>query len=244
MSDITDALTTKVAGKVPAWAVGIGLGVAVIAYRRWREKSSPPPSTMSDGTEAGEGATTPDDGSSPATSGGYTFPSQYTTMNPGGVIDYNGQPSGSVDTGPVNNDDWRLQAFDVVAAGGYSPVAVNEAIAGYLAGNPLTATQEAMVSIALRKLGPPPEGAPAIVRAPDKVYTPPNEWPIPAGPVRPSTPPTDGYGTPGPSGTYDVTIGGRVFHIPYTPAGTVDIHSPEYAAMEAAAAANGTVLGP
>lgn len=188
MSQVTDALTSKV-GPLPAWAWGLGLGGGIIAFRTWKAKQSTPPAAVtSDGeTAAGEANPqdgTPADGGEPGTVGNYGLPSGYQA-NPGGVIGSDGTYSGSnAPTGPDTNLDWSNMAFDILRAQGYSPLPASEAIRKYLNGEPVTPQEEGMVSLALRQLGQPPEGAPALSRANPSTATPV----APVTPISPSAP--------------------------------------------------------
>lgn len=174
MSKITDALTTKI-GPLPAWVYGLSLGVGINAVRWYRNRNAPAAEPVSDGTDDAAGATpdTPtgyDSGlgfvSAPGTVGGYTMPTSYQA-NPGGVIvDSNGGTTApTVASGPLNNGDWQRRSFDVLVAEGYAPTSVQTALTKYLTGEPVTAAEEAMVSMALRRVGSPPEGAPSLTRA-------------------------------------------------------------------------------
>lgn len=204
MSRVTDALTQKI-GPAPAWVYGLSLGVGINVVRWYRNRSAPAAIEASDGAELAAGATggtaapAPTTGyslgdpagtlSPPGSVGGFPVPSSYQA-NPGGVV----IDSGGVSTAPItssaplNNGDWSRRAFDVLVAEGNSPTAVSDALSKYLTGDPITAQQEALVSMALRRVGAAPEGAPSITRAaPAPAATaptaPPAPAPIPAAPV-------------------------------------------------------------
>lgn len=202
MSKITDALTQKI-GPAPAWVYGVTLGVGINVVRWYRNRTTAPAADdVSDGTDAAAGATgaaAPTTGyalgdpsgtlSPPGSVGGFPIPSGYQA-NPGGVIiDSTGVSSAPVATSaPLNNGDWSRRAFDVLVSEGNSPTAVSDALTKYLTGDPITAQQEALVSMALRRVGAPPEGAPSITRAaPAPAATAPTApaqpAPIPAAPV-------------------------------------------------------------
>jgi|CXWL01.1.fsa_nt_gi hypothetical protein len=197
MSKITDALTTKI-GPAPAWVYGVGLGVGINVVRWYRNRSAPAPADVSDGTDVGAEATTgaaatsagfssgnpATAGGQPGSVGGFPIPSGYSATG-GQFIDPSGGTSAPVtapDATPQNNGDWSRRAFDVLAAEGYAPVSAQDAIRKYLVGDPLTASEEAQVSIALRRIGAPPEGAPSVTRA---AATPTATAPTPFAPAVP-----------------------------------------------------------
>lgn len=66
---------------------------------------------------------------------------------------------------PTTNREWVAVASSLVATIGlYQPVEIDTALRRYLQGTELNATQLAIVNDALRMVGPPPEGAPPIIR--------------------------------------------------------------------------------
>ncbi len=93
--------------------------------------------------------------------------------NPGAPIVTGGTPK------PVTNDDWRSQAVTTLIAKGYSPLTIDTAMANYLAGQPLSTQQQALIDMALASLGVPPTPPPAAQMAPPTVTQPP-EPPSPA----------------------------------------------------------------
>jgi hypothetical protein len=64
---------------------------------------------------------------------------------------------------PTNNPAWIRIVADGLVADGQDPVQVNNALTKVLAGLEVTAQEAALWSIAVRKYGQPPEGAPPIV---------------------------------------------------------------------------------
>jgi hypothetical protein len=183
VSKVTDALTAKI-GPLPAWAWGLGLGGVIVGVRAYRaHQSTPAAAVTSDGDNATAGANLSGDiteqGTQTGTVGNYPIPSAYQG-NPGGVIiGPDGNLTGTSD-GPLNNKEWSDRAFDVLRARGYDSVAAIEALRKFLAGDPLTSGEEAMIGIALDKLGPPPEGAPAISRASTQSSGAPAPQPAPS----------------------------------------------------------------
>lgn len=172
---ITHALTVKI-GPLPAWAYGIALGVGINVLRWYRSKhavtatsSTPATGAVSDGAASVAGANS---GTTPTQSavGGYSIPSAYA--NYGGTTDYSGgiaSPSSIASPGNrwVDNRDWSNDAqAQLTGRLGYDPLAVQQALAAILNGDPTTPQQQAIYDTALRQLGyPPPNGIPPIVTA-------------------------------------------------------------------------------
>lgn len=173
MSTFTDALTRKI-GPAPAWVYGVGLGLGITGVRYYRSKNAPAvaSATSDDGTSAGTaaGATTPGAADDPGayttgTVGAYTLPGGYQATS-SGVLDYTGQADAQTTQTPTTNAAWQQEAYDVLVGRlGYAPVTTEEALRAYLAGDPVSSSQEAVISQALRLVGRPPEGAPAITRS-------------------------------------------------------------------------------
>lgn len=196
---VTESLTAKV-GPLPAWAWGLALGGTIVGVRWYRNRDTGSGSvdleagTSADGSAesgmaeaggAGIGIGMPGVGisSGGGVVGSYPVPSSYQA-NPGGVITSDGSDSGSVDSGPMNNGEWRTQAFDALRARQYGTTQASTALSKYLSSSPLTAAEEGMIAYVLQEVGEPPEGAPAIVREGAQATTP-TAPPAPA----PVTPP-------------------------------------------------------
>lgn len=198
--NVQESLTAKV-GPLPAWAWGLGLGVSIVGVKWYlgRNKSSPVESVTSDGETASTGANTTGGGGTADGStfdpyaaadgavdggsvGSYSIPSAY--QNYGGVIDHTGTETGTpTGTGrPTTNDEWRAAAHDALR-GKYGANAASLALSKFLLGDPLTATEEAMIDYAQAYIGEPPEGAPQITRAaPTNTSTPPAPTPATSAP--------------------------------------------------------------
>lgn len=141
---------TKPVGPLPLWGwiavVGVA-GVIVVKRRSGAKAATPDQVTYAQQAQiptVGNGA----GGGSPIVSGG--------------------SPK------PTTNDGWRSQAVTVLVAKGYSPLAVDTALAKYLQGAALDSTQRALIDIALANLGTPPNPPPA---SPDGPTTTPNTEP-------------------------------------------------------------------
>lgn len=172
MSTFADALTRKI-GPLPAWAYGVGLGLGISAFRYVRSRNAAEP-TATEEQVASDGATSDPNAAGSAAApgaysagvvGAYPVPGAYQ-MNPGGVITSSTPDQGTPSATVADNLSWQQDAYDaLVGRQGYNALAVSEALKKYLAGEPITAQEEAIVSAALRAAGNPPDGAPSITRA-------------------------------------------------------------------------------
>lgn len=81
-----------------------------------------------------------------------------------GTNDYSGNVMATGKAAPASqsNAQWAKNVADGMIATGTSPEAANNAVAAYLAGQPLTPVQTAVISVALRVYGNPPEGVVAV----------------------------------------------------------------------------------
>lgn len=88
---------------------------------------------------------------------------------------------------PTTNEEWFTQAVDAILGTrmGYNPSAVSAALTKYLDGQRLTVAENAIVSMAIRLIGPPP--VPPPVPPPGDDDDPPNN-PTPQTPVYPGPP--------------------------------------------------------
>lgn len=120
---------------------------------------------------------------------------QPTTVGPDGTVPLvNGAASDTgtsggagASTGPTDNQGWRTAALNYLVANGLgSPTDIDQALADYLEGNPLTAQEKAVVNEAIQHVGAPPEFVPAITDAPTAPT--PAPVPTPAAPAAPAPP--------------------------------------------------------
>lgn len=132
MAELPDlSVVTNRVGPLPVWAwAAIGgtvIGLGIRAFRR------PAPAPDTGGVEyAPIGAVLPAGG--------------------GGIA------SGPItEPGPETNAEWRARAVRLLAARGYAATQADAAIARWLAGETLTATERAIVDEAVPIIGPPPE---------------------------------------------------------------------------------------
>lgn len=143
---------------VGTWALILagGIGLAVVVRRSGLFDSSAP--APIDDPTAGSGLA---DGTVP---GGYTA---------AGALAGSGGASGSPGTDArqvTDNQSWRRLVTDALIGEGMPPAIVDQALGNYLSGYGLTVQEKAIVAMALRRGGTPPEGAPPITDAP--VQTP------------------------------------------------------------------------
>lgn len=189
---IADSLTAKI-GPLPVWAWGVGIGltfnVGRAVYRR--TTSADEPETAADGTDSGDAVPLASVGEPLAgvpVSGGYAP----AVGNPAG---WDGPPADGIDApdgpaAPTDNEAWRALAVEQLVAAGFHPIQVDEALKRYFAGTGLTPQDQAIVSMAIRRLGVPPGGAPPITSVagpppPDPGRGPGTNKP----PAQPATPP-------------------------------------------------------
>lgn len=174
MSDAPD-LSRKV-GPAPlgVWIAAVLGGVGWGLYRRRKASAAP--------TAAADASTATDPG----------------IGNPSGplpVVD----PT-TIPDAPDTNEAWRILAERRLVSGGFGPVAVDAALAHYLAGDQLTTTEGAIIAAALTLAGPaplapPPPHVTGPISAPPPAPTPHaiphGTWPgapVPASAVAPHRP--------------------------------------------------------
>lgn len=135
--DFGERLRAKV-GPLPVWVWGLIAGGAFTIWY-WvsqRDAGTVPDESVGDGTEPG--TVTPPSGDFG------TVPVLPTT--PDGVQDEN------------TNQEWLIQALSAASEAGVSFVSAQTALSKYLAGEPLTKTEETIVNRVIGLVGPPPEG--------------------------------------------------------------------------------------
>jgi LysM repeat protein len=158
----------KKLGPLPVWAWGAVLGLGVVAYMYFKNRSSAAtaaPATNDAGAVTG-GSVTPD----------------LTANDLGTVGDYTGQTNGTTAMGQtLDNAAWLAQADAYMVTQGKSPLAVQQALDAYLNGSPLSWTQQQYVSTVVAKYGLPPQGVTAdSPLAPAPVAPAPKPAPKPA----------------------------------------------------------------
>lgn len=172
------------------WGLVVGSGLVIGLYLRHRNAGQPAdllPSLADTGTSSTGGTYVPV-GAGAGSGGSTAAPST---------------PTG----GPTTNLEWQTRATEALVAQGQDPSLVHDALSKFLNGEPVTPQERALIAMAIRAWGEPPEGAPSIVAA-DVVTTPTVPGPS-AGPTSSASPP------------------------PSTPAGPVSTLTPEQSAQAA-----------
>lgn len=151
----------KTIGPLPiqVWAVAILGGVAVAYFVRKRATSSAATTAAAAATPATDPGSSLD-GTAPATTG--------TTVPIGLTTQYSGVTTPTIDT----NSAWQTQAEISLIGKGMAPLLVDRALSGYLLGNQLDTSEQAVITAALQTMGPPPQGAPVVTLGP--TVTPPS----------------------------------------------------------------------
>lgn len=181
-------------GPLPVWVWGVGLGVTITGAR-WaidkRKAAATPPAASTDaGTPAGAGnGVAGGPGVSPGAGSPATVPA-VGVPNAGGWNAPADQVAGTPTTaaGPTTNAEWQTLAVEALTADGYPPLTIETAISKYLAGTPITVTEQALISQAFRHQGRPPEGAPVMTTAPETAVgggSSPTAAPVPQNVTQP-----------------------------------------------------------
>lgn len=159
---IEKEITQGKIGKVPVWAAGVGMAAVVVIYLYYRRSKMP---ATSQAAQTAATSTFDPNAIDPQT--GLTYGSeQGGASNPiGNYLNQNPTnpafPVGLNPQGvpaPVTNVQWSRLAFDQLIAQGDDPTTVENALAKYLAGSPLSDVENAIVNQALKAFGAPPEG--------------------------------------------------------------------------------------
>lgn len=99
----------------------------------------------------------------------------------------------TVSNSPTTNGDWAQQAITWLIGQGYDPVISDAAIRNYINGQSLNTQQQAIVSVALKHFGAPPEAM-----SPPNTNPSPISDPTPPPPVSHSAPPPVSHPSPPP----------------------------------------------
>ena len=160
-------------GKTQPWVYAVGIGVGGIALLYWYRSNK---------AAGAASAATVD------TSSGYPVLTSDPLGSSGGG---NSTGSGSADYSTQSNSAWEAQAIAWLVTQGKNPLTAQSALENYLAGNPLSASDGALVSLVVGKFGVPPQGSagPPIVAAAPAPATPapvsvstPVKTPVPVAP--------------------------------------------------------------
>lgn len=212
--NISESLTAKV-GPLPVWAWSLAGVVGLRGISWWRARQTP----------AAEPAAEPAAGTDTPAS---AYPANYDAGVPA-IAPLNPTPSTSTTTvslpptapAYVDNDAWRRAAIDALIARGVPATEAVEAISAYLAGEPISGAQEAMVNTAANIIGQPPAPPATISRRDPVSYVR-----QPRRPVEPS-PPTapEPAGTPAQpsSGTYTIRSGDTLVSVARARYGTASL---------------------
>lgn len=181
MSELTSGLRDGKIGRVPIWAVGVGLAGAIVLFMFWRNRSASSAASSSVATDdqslyySGEEGV---EGLPPGAIGDFlgsnpTDPAYPVGLTPGGI------------PGPITNVQWSRLAFDWLIGLGNDPSLTERALAKYIQGMSLTAQETSIVNLAKTAFGAPPEGL--ILTPPETPVPPPTTQPAP-GPGPTPTP--------------------------------------------------------
>lgn len=183
MSEGLSGTLTKDVGGIPVWAIGTGLAAVVVVGSYFMNKgdASALHQTVYDPTAD---PMQPD--SSDPTNSDYGLPEgplgDWLRENPG----YSGYPVGQNVRGlpaPITNSQWARIAQDYLLAQGSDPSLVGSAFSKWLGRLTRTAAEQAVIDMAKRYFGAPPEG--------DSITTPPAT--APPAPPPASKPVATGY---------------------------------------------------
>lgn len=161
---MADNVLTRKYGPLPGWAwAGAVVGGLGLAY--WMNRSGTGIAAEAEGVDETEGGLYGSD----LAEGEYLPPTQYPINAPGAGT-YT--PPASITT----NEEWLTVANAGVRAQlpGASALVIDTALRQYLDGEPLTDQQSGIIELALRLIGPPPEGV---------TVPPPGEAPNPDPPT-------------------------------------------------------------
>lgn len=164
--------------RVPIWAWAVVLAGGILAFMWFRNRGKT--SEGSDSTSSGEPLLyegIPTDGLPPGAVGDFLDSNPTDPAYPVGLT-----PTGI--PGPITNVQWSRLAFDFLVGQGNDPALVERALAKYIQGLSLTASEQAIVNLAQRAFGAPPEGL--ILLPPSPTPTVPNP-PKNPGPLPPGT---------------------------------------------------------
>lgn len=193
MSDMTDALTTKL-GPLPAWGWGLAAGGLIVAFQAFSGR---------DDESAGDAAegTTPEP-SAPATvhSGDSTY--ELSAIPQGSFGLYRdatpGRPTEDTpDPSVTTNSGWRIAATRWAVSNGHSTTDAVSAFSKLFDGNELTSAELDLINNVSASIGPPPQGFPPVRLRPAPTGQPPPAKQPPPTP-RPQPRPEGGGETPPP----------------------------------------------
>lgn len=143
--DVDIAALNRKIGPLPVWAwTGIGTVTLIIIFRIRANRAATAAVTPSSDPNADD----------PSLSGDYGGSTDGTLTNVG----TNGGVAPS--TRATNNQEWQVQATDILVGMGHDPLEVQRALGDYLAGITLDFNEQRLVRIAVNTIGSPPEPVP------------------------------------------------------------------------------------
>lgn len=150
------SMATRKIGPFPVWVYVVLLGGAYWYLKRKQSASS---AAAAGANAAGSAATTPNYGTDPAGNTGYIDPSSgYVQGSSEDLASLAQSNTGSSSSGQYSdNNAWGQAAINYLTSLGDDATAANGAIEAYLASQSLTTAQQAMVNLAIQKLGAPPQ---------------------------------------------------------------------------------------
>ncbi len=171
----------KMIGPLPAgaWVAIVGGGVGIVWWTRTHPKASSSPIAV-DNTSGLPGV----------------------GVGPAGFVAVSASPAASADNSTIStNDQWATQAITYLIGQGYEPTMADAAIRNYINGVATTTQQQALVDIAMKKFGAPPQTLSPPTANPTPIVPPPlpggGTTPIPVTAPAPPPVPTPAYsGTP------------------------------------------------
>lgn len=256
-----DNLTRKV-GPLPAWAwAGITVaGVTTVILIRRRYLAAGGANGAEPEGDSGEGGTFDEMYGAPSLPGGFVIGGGV----PGTGSDVTGDDPTTPETPepPATNADWQREAVRYLTARGVQPTLALDSVSRFLAGRTLTSQGQAIIDMALRGVGAPPQPVPpaTVSPTPEPVPSPggggttPKPKPKPAPvktvdkpatvtkpAVRTSTPKPPPAPKPDPVRTTVTLSYGDTLYALYR---RVYGHYPSVAQVRAVAAFNGLSVGP
>lgn len=179
----------KMVGPLPlgAWIVTVGGGLAFMLYQRQQAPAVVAPVPVEDTSGV------------PGVGTGGSGMGWVNVAPPATAAD-------TVASKPTNNDEWGRAAINFLIASNYDPNTADSAIRKYLNGDALSATEFALVNVALAKMGATPVVLPPPIFAPPTMPRPPAPAPAPVIVAKP--PPVPRPPAPKPSARYYTVVRG------------------------------------
>lgn len=136
MDDVEDIATARIGG-IPAWGWAVGIVGLVVAFVWWRNRS------------AAAATVVPDDNTGVSGLGDLAGVSPSLTGSGAGT-------GTSTGTATLTTQGWLQNALTQAEQSGTDPLTATDALSNFLAGNPLSGSQQSIVSSAIGAQGLPP----------------------------------------------------------------------------------------